>query len=379
MGDIDTYWYFYAIFLWTVIAWIGCKYFSQKSSPKLYFALVYIPLSLIAGLRHWSVSDDTLPYLHIFYRVQGRAFEALWEGKGEKEVGYLLLNAITALITEEGQCIILLCAIVTICGYGLFFYKYSSDFYLSTVLYVGLISYFSSFILIRQQMATMILLWAMQALWRGRRKRFVYLVLLASTVHVAALVFLPFVVLYPLSLRRSIICLLVVSLFAVSFIGAGQGLSMFKPFLATLDVFARYAHYIGGRYDVSKPIGFGVLRSLLWGGISIYGLYLYRRFYQKLYALKDENVQFLLWNSLFVFLFALLTPLGYYGGIIGRISVYFSVYIYLLFPFILTNFTNRSREVVKVFSCLACLAFLVIFVTRHAAEDYYAYRFFFDW
>ncbi len=372
---MGTYWYIYAIFMWTVIAWMGCTFFALKYSKQIYFAIVYIPLSLFAGLRHWSTSDDTGGYLMRFYEIESLSFDGLPEFK--KELGYGLLNLGVSLFTNEAQYILIVCAFLTICGYGLFFYKYSPDFYLSTVLFVGLSSYFYTLVLVRQYLAMMILLWATRYLWIGQRKRFVFLVALAASVHISALIFMPFVFLYPLSVRKVVFCLIGFSLVAIMV--ANQGLGLFKSVVRGVNFFANYAGYIGGRYDHAKFSALGAIRNLVWGIVSIYGVsYVYKKFYKNQGHLKNECAQYLLWSSIFVFLFSGISFLSNLSVILWRIAKYFGDYLCLLLPVLLSYRKQNEQMALRTVICVGCMIMIFYFAEYQASLNFYEYRLFFD-
>lgn len=106
------------------------------------------------------------------------------------EKGYVILNKVIGLLVPNKQFFLLICAILSLWPIGRFISRYSKDQYLSTIIYLALPCYEFCYSGLRQGIAIGICVLAFDAIVQKRLKLFVVLVLLASTFHSSAILFL---------------------------------------------------------------------------------------------------------------------------------------------------------------------------------------------
>ena len=106
------------------------------------------------------------------------------------EIGYAWLNYILNLLYFNDQSIIFLMSLLTILGFGIFFYRYSKSLWLSTFLFIGLISYQETFNMVRQAFAAMIMCNAYGFLIEDKKYKYLLTILSCNVInHFTAIIY----------------------------------------------------------------------------------------------------------------------------------------------------------------------------------------------
>lgn len=153
----------------------------------------YFLLALFAGLRY-NTGPDYMPYMQMFDDVSG--FWNVLEGTSNfadipAEPGYLLFNSLIKSIFGDAAFLFLYMALF---GLGFIFYstyKYSPFAMISIFIYFTRFYYLRDMGQIRTAMASAIMLFSISAIAERQFWRFIGLLVLASSFHKAALIFLP--------------------------------------------------------------------------------------------------------------------------------------------------------------------------------------------
>lgn len=244
---------YYLIFFWCILCGVVyCMKASKKTKDAIYGVAAYIPLALFCGLRDTSAGADTVTYCEWYSRFETVSVDG-WLYRNF-ECGWVYLNKMLYWISPDPQMLLIFTSLVTTFGMGLFFFKTSPNFYLSTVLFVGFYFYIEQFTTIRQNLALVIALWGLRELWLGRKAYFVGLVLLAASFHVTSFIFLPLILIRNMSVMALVGSFIVIIMVALPI--AVYGLAGISEILK----YTPYYHYIGSKYDVVTPYGAGVIR-----------------------------------------------------------------------------------------------------------------------
>ena len=133
---VQVYSEYYLIFFWCVLCGVVyCMKASKKTKYAIYGVAAYIPLALFCGLRDASVGADTVTYCEWYSRFENVSVDG-WLYRNF-ECGWVYLNKMLYWISPDPQMLLIFTSLVTTFGMGLFFFKTSPNFYLSTVLFVG--------------------------------------------------------------------------------------------------------------------------------------------------------------------------------------------------------------------------------------------------
>ena len=238
-------WYLLNIFILTVVWFLptDSKFIISDSKEcmkirkKRLCIAATVNWILLSGLRSLSVGPDTYNYLvNSFIPVKEMSWnevlrlfpERYLYGQSVLDPGYCLLTKIFQIFSGNYQVWLFFIAVVFTVPLGVIIYRFSSNPYLSYILYSTLFYNFFSVTGHRQTLATAIVFGI--GLFAALKRRFfifLFSLLVACTIHPSAIAFLPVYFLAKVRLRKNqlIFCF---SAIALSYIFRNQLLSILK-------------------------------------------------------------------------------------------------------------------------------------------------------
>lgn len=176
---------YYLIFIFLAALSIFNKVKLPKDLTLLIFLFVNIILILFAGLRG-NIEPDYSNYHDIFN------FSRLkYSIDSGVEYGYYLMNKVILTLGLSFQVVIFTMAVLSIGSKVLFFQKYSPNLGLSVLIYYSSMFFLFDFIAIRQALALSIFMFSIPFISKRKFLPFLILMLLASQVHISALLLIP--------------------------------------------------------------------------------------------------------------------------------------------------------------------------------------------
>jgi transmembrane protein EpsG len=151
---------------------------------KLFVLFVMTALALVSGLR--NNLGDTTAYMRSYELMDKRTFML-----PSIEQGFYLLQRLLLTISSNPQILIFTTAVITNILIVAVLYKYSRMFELSIYVYITSALYIASMNGIRQFLAAAILFAATKYLLDGRWIKYMLVILLATTIHQSAIIFIP--------------------------------------------------------------------------------------------------------------------------------------------------------------------------------------------
>ena len=305
-----------------------------RSSHKKYIIFMMLLLTLQSGLRNLAVGPDTYNYYNKFVDISNANWNELFNkisafytsGEGKDPAYYFLLKFIQIFIPDF-QLYLIALATFFFFALGRLFYRYTNNNYevlLGVTLYQCLFYSFYSITGLRQTFATAFLFLAVPYVLERKFLKFLLLVLIASTQHKTALLFVPFYFLLLFKSPKKVI------LFA--FIMCAQMSYFVKSLTANLlagTFFDQYTIYLEG-YEMAGAHTFTLF-------ILSLGLWI-------LFASSKRNERFSL-NTLFINSIAVsiaISPLLWIDPSNMRIVQYYSVFSIIILP-VLTSVTFKNN------------------------------------
>lgn len=220
-----------AIFIFLIV--------DTKKSKNRYIMLTMGLFAFLVMFRSENVGNDTGAYIRLFESISSGIDLSMH--KGRFEIGFLYLNKILSLLSNNYQILFIVTGIYIYFVYGKLIYKYSDMVWLSVFLFFAMGNFDLSMSGIRQMLALATLILSYEYIVRKKPIKFILTVFLAISFHNAAIVFL---LAYPLSkfkLTKELI---------LSVIAGSIGIYlMFEPMLIKLiSIFPRYSYYLNGTY-----------------------------------------------------------------------------------------------------------------------------------
>lgn len=315
------------LMIWSIIsASIYLIKINKYLINKLYIILVYIPLILIAGLRHWSVGTDTWMYLY-WYTMSNNIdfnfnfFTILSDG-ANVEIGYAWLNYILNLLYFNDQSIIFLMSLLTILGFGIFFYRYSKSLWLSTFLFIGLISYQETFNMVRQAFAAMIMCNAYGFLIEDKKYKYLLTILPAMLFHFTAIIYFFIGLFMPIKIKKFLF--IIIAGILVFLLGENIIIAQL------IDWAPKYVAYFDSTLTRARGIGAGIIQP-----IFILTLMMASYYFVRLNKFNSEEKKQVEICNIFMIFTILETSLQYVLPILARFNPYCFTYILILVPLIL--------------------------------------------
>lgn len=325
------------VFMFAFVA----RYFSVPASVgtsfvqpnKILAAVAATSLILVSGLR--NNIGDTFFYMHGF-EVNKYEWNTIAQ---QKDMGFSILQMLLKQITEDPQILLITTALVTNMLIAIVMYKYSRLFELSMYVYITSGAFVVSMNGLRQFLAAAIVFAATKALFDGKWKIYMPVVLFAAVFHQSALVMLP---LYFIVRRKAwtgtTIGLLFIAIMIV------MGFNQFSDLLFKAIQGTQYAHY-----QNFEEGGASVIR------VIVYAIPLIIAF------IGREKLRYLFPNS---DILANLSVIGIVlmiistqNWIFARMTIYFNLYQLILIGWIVKVFREKDQK----FIYLAILVFYLLF------------------
>ncbi|MDH4423934.1 EpsG family protein [Bacillus cereus] len=297
-----------------------------------------LSLVLVSGLR--TNIGDTYFYMHAYTST-----EFNWEYiQNNKDMGFNILQMILQKYTEDPQFMVFITALITNVLIVFVLYKYSRLIDLSLYVYITSGMYLTSMNGIRQYLAAAIVFAATKYILDGNWKKYIFIVLLASTFHQSALVLIP---IYFLIRRKawSTTTFILLFLAVLIVIGFNQFSEVF--FAAIGDT--QYGHY----KDFHEG-GANILRVVVEAAPLVLA-YLGRERLRELFPKSDYIVNMALLGSIFMLI-------STQNWIFARFSIYFGLYQLILISWVVKLFTEKDQKFIY-YAILVC--YCIYFVYEH--------------
>lgn len=305
------------------------RYYSRplSSDPyvkpnRLLVLLVIATLVVVAGLRRNI--GDTYFYMHSYSISDFPLKDINFQG----EFGFYAFQSLLHHISNDPQILIFTTALITNVLIVHTLYKYSRMIELSLFVFIASGFFTVSMNGVRQSLAAAIIFAATKYILNGNWKKFLLVVLLASTIHQSALIFIPiyFIVRRKAWTKVTFLLLLIAVLIALGF-------NTFESLLFDALNDTTYGHYS----DFSEG-GANIIRVAVTS-VPLIIAFLGREKLRELWPKGDYIVNL----SLLGFIFMIIASKNW---IFARFDIYFELYSIILISWIIQLFTSRERKFV---------------------------------
>lgn len=340
----------------SIAAILANKKFDKTGKRKIniWVIIAMASLILVSGFRH-RVGTDYQNYVDI-YNLNVKSSSIVFEG----EFALSIIIKLATYISENPQVFFMITSIIINVMLVIALVKYSENYKMSMYLYITTFTYYSTMNGLRQFIAAMIMFLAFKQLMNRRFIKYLLCVLLATTFHTSALLFIP---IYFIVYRRidSLANLIILTLAIIAFI-------FYKDFIEILFEFLQYSRFAHYKEVFMESDGANPLRLLVYS-IPIILAYMGREVGR--YRIGDKydviaNLSFL--GCIFMFL-------AMRHKYFARVSMYFEVYYLILIPYIPVIFSKKSQKIVIAGIIFGYLAFSTLLLLRGEAWIYpYKYK-----
>lgn len=337
---------------------------SSKNSDRVrknYVKVICFILILQSGLRNVAVGDDTFNYFLNFEEIKFISWDDIYISFIEyykygigKDPGYFLFQKIIQILTDEYQVYLCIVALIFFSALGNFIYKNTTrifDAILAFIIYSVLFYSFFSITGIRQTLATAAALYGYELIKNKKLIRFMIVILLASTIHKSALIFIPFYFIVQIK-NTKYFYRIILFLFPVFMI--------YKGYLATL------VRSVGGYNEYEEYEGAGTFTfTAMFLLIAIVGL-----LQAKIIIKNNLNAQHY-YNAFAIAL--LFLPLSWINPSFLRIIMYFTIFMLLFIPAIIESFHTISVKIKYDIRRLVIVILVALFIKSNWGSRGYAF------
>lgn len=338
----------------------------NNAKNSLQAKLSFIFLGVLCCFRDLSVGNDTKAYKGIFEAISNTQTDQLDVFSSRFEMGYVYLNKFVANVYDNYFLLQILVAI--------FAYSVTYRFIKEYAPYVGMAVIIFFFVrfhddymnITRQTVATGFTLCAYMRLKQGRDLQFVFLVLLAYTMHKSAIVFLPVWFFTRITYKPAYLKYFVAACGGVFVLGG-----TIIAYMMSAGIFPSYyedsVYMEGGKIAPAIQLFMSVCIFLFFylnkgyrleshGGRSLYG----------------SDLTWILMMGILIQIAAL------WFAMMGRVTWYYSIFNVLAVPYALTRIKSQNRLVIS--ACIICFYiayYYIILAYRPDWNHVYPYKFFF--
>ncbi len=284
--------------------------------------VVAICLVLVAGLR--TNIGDTYFYM-LAYTVGDFSWQSILS---EKDIGFSILQVLLKYISHDPQILVFVTALITNVLIVAVVYHYSRLFEISLYFFITSGMFITSMNDIRQFLAAAIIFAATKYLFEGSWKKYMLVVLFASTFHLSALVLIP---MYFIVRRKAWTGTTFVLLFVAILLVLG-----FNEFTTVLFSAIENTQY--GQYNAFSEGGTNILRVIVVA-MPVILAYFGRERLRELYPNSDLIVNL---SIVGVAIMVISTQ----NWIFARMAIYFGLYQLILIAWIITVFRKKDQKLV---------------------------------
>ena len=314
---------------------------SLQGTYRTLCVLAFLPMTFVSVFRY-EVGTDWPIYDEYFHKIDAGIDKFT-------EPGFNLLNKVISVFTKDSWWLFAACALII----GVFMFKAIMDQSVnpafSILVYVLAGDYFNSQNQLRQAIAMSIFLYAFKYVKARDWKRYFFWMLIASTIHLSAVLYFPVYFLYGVKVCVPVIC--------YSFAGLCVLLPVLKKLLVFVVSKTKYSWYFDSAYYASNFNLVGFLVSL---GFLVLLLFYYAYYdkHSKLSGENGEGVQDKEYNLLLYIYFAATISTLFSSAIpqMSRITILFSFVTSLLFPRMVMREHRRNRRIVLYMIVVGVLA-----------------------
>ncbi|WP_040345884.1 EpsG family protein [Neobacillus bataviensis] len=293
-----------------------------------------LTLVMVSGLR--SNIGDTYFYKRI-YVYNNFTWEFI---TSQKDIGFGILQLFLKKLSDDPQILLFTTALITNVLIILVLYKYTRIFELSIYVFITSGFFIVSMNGIRQCLAAAIAFAATKFLFEGNWKRYMLVVLLASTIHQSALILIP---IFFIIRRKAWTKMAFLLLFLAILIVIG-----FNQFTEVLFTALKNTQY--GIYKDFKEGGANVIRVAVEGAPLLIA-FLGREKLRKIMPNSDYIVNM----ALIGFILMIISTQNW---IFARFAIYFSLYQFILVSWIVKLFKEKDQRLIY-------FAILILYLAYH--------------
>ena len=339
----------------TLLAFLSFYFEERKRDINFFIFPTFIFFLLIDGFRKSSVGGDLSVYVSVFEQNALKLPEFSKIFKSRFELGYVFTNQLIRSLTENYSILLFVFAFLTLWIWFYVLHKYSKNVYLSLIIYVSSLGMFLySLSNIRQGLAVAFVFLGFYFLSEEKRIRGILFVLLAPLFHTSG-----------------IICILLIFIRKIKvsakyYPAILLGFIVLFPFVKIISIvlikyFPQYNSYLESSWFLDSNKWAPILLTILYGFVFIVGEMILSK--QTLTKVEESIRTFFL-------VYLVLTAMTLQTSLIGRFAHYFSPFVALYVPMVVSKVANRKIRWI-LFYGIILVYLMMLLVLIYYKPDWY--------
>lgn len=323
----------------------------NKRQNMIFLFCSFLILVFFSGFRG-DFTSDYKNYTSLFHTYNLYSLPEVLTINSYQEKGYVVFSRLIGEFTSDPMYLMLFSSILIVLLFFKEFKRESSIVWLSTLLFINIGAYYTSFNIMRHIMAVAIIFAGSKFTYNREFFKFLVVVLIASSFHTVAFVFIPFYFILNIKYnKRNFIAITLGSVITTIFIR--DILNIIFRF-----GFQRYANY-----------EYGMTGSNLTSAVVPIAILLFVLFYKNSINLKKIKAK--IWFNA-TFYYAIFSVLGLRIQMIQRFAEFFAPYILLLIPLVISNIKNKNQKIIYYYLIVTFLiAYNYIVLSGTGYDPYY--------
>ena len=305
-----------------------------KFSHYLFIAIVFFYLFFIMSFRG-DFTSDYRNYVNLFRYFSSFSFEELINGGFHQELGYVLLNWLLGLVTDNAIYIVLVSSFLILYAHFNQFKKHSVAIWLSILLFINIGGYYDSFNITRQLMASSIVFLGSRFLYERSFLKYILVILLGASFHRTALVMIPFYFILNMRInRKRALLLLMVGGLSSSWVG--YAINFIQRFF--YSIYTTQSYGMTGLKFTNVVVPLAIVTYVLFHSSKLD---------------NTRNIENTWFNCALFYTF--FSFLGLSVQLIQRLSYFFLPYVLLLIPLTISRLKSQELKAIYVMAIVGML------------------------
>ena len=331
----------------------------KTRSISLFVAiLTFALLLLFVGARSYYNDTETYRYTFIRYITGDLSqIKELWESSSKSKYFFMVEVLFKHYISEDYTVWFFALAIFQIGAIIKIFYNYSSNYFLTSYIFIASTTFTWLMSGIRQFTAVCIILYGLEYLVNRKTIKFLIIVLIASLFHISALLWIP---VYFICTVKPWSWKVIVFVFAI----LGIIVSL-DTFTSLLDETLEDTSYAGLTESIQTGEGMNMMRVLVSCVPWVLAFIKRKEIEEEHNLFLDMSVN-LSFIASAIYLVATFTS----GIIVGRLPIYFTMTNFILLPWIIDRYFTPSFKFLIKLACIV-LYLLYFYYNFHTSKNFY--------
>lgn len=340
------------IFIVYIITHISKK--NSKFNDSVFLILSFALLFFFVAFRKTSIGNDTMEYIKLFKNCSLYKWDFLG-ANSRYEIGYIIFNIILSYVSSNTRFFMIIMSLIF--NYSVFrFIKDNSKNYLfSIIIYINLLFFYQSMSSMRHFFALSIILLAFRFVKEKKLLKYLIMVLLASSFHIAALVSFLIFPLYHMKFNGKRVIIFSIFTFIISIF-----LSKVFPYLSILTNRSDYYNYMIGEAKLANIILFLIFFVFVMFSLII---------------IKKDNKELNNFNLYVLVISALLFSLSINIAVLARVAQFIAMFTVISLPNIIYYNIKEKRLIFElVISVFLILYSSIVMIYRPEWNSAYNYE-----